>query len=119
MTAPEKVMQKIIFMATGVQHADPATVQKTFDEMVDNDETQDAESELRGGTEVTGLPCDYSRHYESKAVAAQMLDGSWVGWTYWFGGGKHGEPEAVQWIEDAYDVEMTEVQRVVREFKRA
>jgi hypothetical protein len=47
-----------------------------------------------------------------------MLDGSWVGWTYWYGGGKHGEPGSIKWVEDAYDVVMTEVQKGVKEFRR-
>lgn len=37
-------------------------------------------------------PC--SRHYESEAVA-MVCCGVWVGWIRWTGGGKHGEPEAM------------------------
>lgn len=61
----------------------------------------------------TGLPAPSSRHYESEAVAYQYVDGSWVGWSYWYGGGKHGEPEAIDWMEDAYDVNCTEEEKVV------
>jgi hypothetical protein len=69
----------------------------------------------------THLSCPSSRHYESDAVAAKAPDGSWVGWTYWYGGGKHGEPEAIDWIEDAYDVICAEEEKlvVVRTFKQA
>lgn len=74
---------------------------------------QDAKSEIRCGDVETNVPCDYSRHYESKSVAAQCPNGEWVGWTYWYGGGKHGEPDAIDWIEHAYDLECTEEQRVV------
>jgi hypothetical protein len=74
---------------------------------------QDARGEVRGGEVETGLPCQYSRHYESKAVAARAPDGSWVGWTYWFGGGKHGEPESIDWIDDAYDLTCIEEQKLV------
>ena len=42
-----------------------------------------------------------------------MPDGSWVGWTYWYGGGKYGEPEAIDWMDDAYDLACTEEEKVV------
>jgi hypothetical protein len=61
----------------------------------------------------TNLQRRDSRYYESESVAAQVLDGSWVGWTYWYGGGKHGEPEAVEWLEDAYNLECQEEEQVV------
>lgn len=48
------------------------------------------------------------RHYEYKEVAAEMPDGTWVGWTYWHGGGKFGEPRAIDWMNDAYFVEHRE-----------
>lgn len=63
-----------------------------------------AMSDVRESGMVTGLDAPYSRHYESEAVAVQCPDGSWVGFTYWYGGGKHGEPEAIDWVEYAYDV---------------
>jgi hypothetical protein len=85
------------------------------------DEMQDARNEIRCGGMDTGLPCDWARHYESKAVAAQAIDGSWVGWTYWYGGGKHGEPEAIDWIEYAYDLSCVEEEKLVtvRTFTKA
>ena len=76
-------------------------------------ELQDAMQEMRGGEVETGLKCEWSRHYESKAVAAKMNDGSWVGWTYWYGGGKHGEPEAIDWLEKAYDLDCKEEEKLV------
>lgn len=89
------------------------TVAELFDENNQEWELQDYISEMRSGEVETGLKCDWSRHYESKAVAAQMPDGRWVGWTYWYGGGKHGEPEAMPWMEDAYFLDCTEEQKLV------
>ncbi|WP_238920904.1 hypothetical protein [Achromobacter xylosoxidans] len=92
------------------------TVDKVYEEAELNDDgsLQDARSEVRSSGEETGLPVRFSsRHYESDEVAAQALDGSWVGWTYWHGGGKYGEPEAVDWIKDAYDVACAEEQKIV------
>jgi len=78
------------------------------------DDMQDARNELREGEVETGLKSKhYSRHYESKEVAAKLPDGSWVGWTYWSGGGKHGEPESIGWMDDAYDLSCIEEEKVV------
>ena len=74
---------------------------------------QDARSEVRCSGIETDIPAPSSRHYESESVAAQYIDGSWVGWTYWYGGGKHGEPEAIDWMDEAYDLSCTEEQVMV------
>ena len=61
-----------------------------------------------------------SRHYEEDYVVHQIED-KWIGWTYWHGGGKHGEPEAIDWMSDAefVEVDSEEVVTVVqRVFKR-
>ena len=69
---------------------------------------QDAIEEFRSGqVETPEIKCEWSRNYESKAVAAKMPDGSWVGWTYWYGGGKHGEPESIDWMSEAYELTVT------------
>lgn len=86
------------------------------DEMdeISEDDLRDALSELRDNyDEETVIPCDYSRNYESKSVAKKMKDGTWIGWTFWYGGGKHGEPEAIDWIEHAYYLDCNEEEKVV------
>jgi hypothetical protein len=121
MTPEQKLRAVILLKAFELAHDAPPerlaadNLQAEWDEFDerDPDNLQDARSEIRGGTAETGLPTPYSRHYESKSVAAQMPDGSWVGWTYWYGGGKHGEPGAVEWIEDAYALTMTEEVKTV------
>lgn len=85
-------------------------IERAYDDL---DDCYDAMSELREGEVETHLSCQSSRHYESKAVAAQLPDGSWVGWTFWFGGGKHGEPEAIDWMNTAYDLICTEKEKMV------
>jgi len=69
--------------------------------------------EFRAGEYKTDIQAEYSRHYESYSVATQMLDGNWIGWTYWFGGGKYGEPEAIEWIEHAYELEHLQEEKMV------
>ena len=119
MTPEQKIKHAIIVKAAefsdvtlnGDVTAD--NVDGLFDSLVDADGHWDAVSEVREGDCETGLPCEISRHYESKSVAAKMPDGSWVGWTYWYGGGKYGEPEAVDWMGDAYDLTCAEEEKVV------
>lgn len=77
------------------------------------EELYDYVYEFREGEVQTNIEADYSRHYESYSVAAKCPDGSWVGWTYWFGGGKHGEPEAIDWMEYAYDLDCVEEEKLV------
>lgn len=96
------------------------TVDAQYDELVELDLHWDYEIEFRCGQVETKLPCEYSRHYEAKSVARKMSDDTWIGWTYWYGGGKHGNPESVEWMEDAYELELTEIEKmvVVQEFKK-
>lgn len=69
------------------------------------DKLYEATNECRDlGIATQDVPCQCSRHYESEAHVAEMPDGSWVGWTYWYGGGKHGCPEEIDWIGGAFDV---------------
>jgi hypothetical protein len=91
---------------------DEAAIDVAYD-LADQDQLQDARNEVRTTGMETSLPCEHSRHYESEAVTAQALDGSWVGWTHWYGGGKHGEPESIDWIADAYDVACAEEEKLV------
>lgn len=122
MTARQRIMSEIISsLIEGNGHEidwkddiDSANVGDAWDSLNEQDWLQDSVSDFREGTEETGLDCDYSRHYESKSVATQLSDGTWVGWTYWYGGGKYGEPEAVEWIDDAYFLNCVEEEKVVR-----
>lgn len=96
----------------------PENLDDLWEAFQENDDG-DAISEVRSSGEETGLECEWSRHYESKAVAAQMPDGRWVGWTFWYGGGKHGEPSEIDWMDSAYFVSFIEEARVVKVFAKA
>lgn len=95
-------------------------IDETWEALVDSGEYWDAMSEVREGEVETGLRCEWSRNYESKAVATKLADGSWIGWTYWYGGGKHANPEEIDWVEHAYDVSCVEEEKlvVVRTFSK-
>jgi hypothetical protein len=88
-------------------------VDSAYSALVDSGSHWDAKSEIRASGYETDLPCDDSRNYESKSVAAKAPNGKWVGWTYWYGGGKHGEPDAMPWMENAYFVHCAEEEKVV------
>ena len=86
---------------------------------IENDYIDLKNYDFREGEVETNIQPSSSIHYESKSVAARMYDGSWVGWTYWYGGGKYGEPESVRWMNYAYHLECTEEEKlvIVRTFK--
>jgi hypothetical protein len=63
---------------------------------IPSDYLQDAKEQVRSGGVETGIAEHrYFRHYERREVAAKLPDGTWVGWPYWYGGGKHGCPEEI------------------------
>ena len=118
MTPEQKIKHLILLKASEwdgeeLGEVSAKNVDELYDRLVESDGHWDAKSEVRSGHVETGVKCEWSRHYESKSVAAQMPDGSWVGWTYWYGGGKHGEPEAIDWMECAYNLACEEKEQVV------
>ena len=124
MTPQQKIKWAIINQAyLRAKYALPCVTKDNVDELydeLDDDEKQDALYDVRGGNFETGLPCESSRYYESKSVAMKMPDDTWAGWTFWYGGGKHGEPSSVGWMEDAYDLTCKEEEKlvIVREFTK-
>lgn len=117
MTPEQKLKWAILQVIASWEKTEPVAINAdNIDALYDAanpDYRQDARSEIRSSGTNTGLPCQDSRHYEADAVAAMMPDGSWVGWTYWHGGGKYGEPEALDWMNYAYAVDCVEEQKMV------
>lgn len=119
---PEQRIKRQILIDADLHAKDGVRIEITADNVndlfeeakgEDGYDLQDPISEFRCSGEPTGLTCEWSRHYESTAVGRQLSDGSWVGWTYWYGGGKHGEPEAVDWMDEAYDIDVQEEEKTV------
>ena len=50
--------------------------------------------------DIEGLTPGYSKHYEVDRVALKTKDGLYISWLYWHGGGKHGEPESIEWMRE-------------------
>lgn len=86
-------------------------VDLVWDHFVQSDLHWDYISDYRYGT-ATDLPTQYSRHYESKEVASKFGD-QWIGWTFWYGGGKYGDPGNIDWMGSAYFVECAEEEKLV------
>ena len=80
----------------------------------------DVMSDFRHGEFETGLPSQSSRHYEAREVGAALQDGTFVGWPEWYGGGKHSDPDAIDWMSEAYGLEVSQKEKmvVVRTFTR-
>lgn len=112
MTPQEKIKQKVVFHLTQKLMETPDRIEDAYDEL-DEDAKQNYLSELREGEYETDIPKEYCRYYETKSMAIEALDGSWVGFTYYFGGGKHSNPEEIEWMEDAYDLNMVAKEEVV------
>lgn len=114
MTAPQLLKAAIIMKVIEWQQAKEVlfldvtheNIDQAYDDVHELGLLDDAVYEIRQSGIDTGLPCPSSRHYECDAVAIQVGD-KWVGFNYWYGGGKHGEPEAIDWIDDAYFVKAT------------
>jgi hypothetical protein len=101
----------------------PDTADSAWQSALEDDNFFDAMNEVRSGGKPTDLYTEgyegYERDYDGKEVARQMPDGSWVGWTYWSGGGHHGEPGVVPWLGQAYNVTCKEELRLVLAFGKA
>lgn len=120
MTSAQKIKREILLLAKKrfrVDGLDCEIDDSNVDELyLKTEGLEDAISEIRCSGQETSIPTQYSqhsRHYDSHSVAFKTVDGSWVGWTYWFGGGKFGEPELIEWIEDSYDLNVTEQEKLV------
>lgn len=77
-------------------------------------EVIDDKEEFRCSGESTYFsPESISCHYECVQVAIKLSCGTSVSWTYWTGGGKHGNPDSIDWMEHAYEVDCKEEEKMV------
>ena len=124
MTPEQKIRYQLVLdcIANDYFVLDKELIDADIDDIIDEyeDEIFEYAYNFRCGEIETHIRKESSRHYESKSVATKLWDGTWVGWTYWYGGGKHGEPEAIDWMDSAYflNCEEKEVLQIVRTFKK-
>ena len=100
---------------------DVDNIDESYDIVCEEDLQWDILYGIREGQIETDIPSEISRHYESKSVAMQMTDGTWVGWTYWYGGGKYSEADEIDWMDKAYNLNCKEEEKVVvvRKFSKS
>lgn len=117
---PLQKLKWAILKKEGLLTIAPTTeiIESVWDAFNETYEAQDAKDEFRQGEEYTHIATQFSEHYECKPVAAEMPDGTWVGWNYWYGGGRHSEPSEIEWMEDAYEVSFHEETIVVKRFNK-
>ena len=117
MTPEFKIKKEIILLAIadGTVPADIRLEDTDIEDVYDHYELcyTDNHHEYREGQVENDIFCQDSRHYESRSVASKMSDGSWVGWTYWYGGGKHSDPDSIPWMEESYDLNCVETQETI------
>ena len=65
-------------------------------------------------TDLPERPSAHTKHYQSAEVATVLCDGKAVAWTYYSGGGKHGDPSELDWLDQAYFVDCEQVPKIVR-----
>lgn len=86
-------------------------IEAAFDLAVENDLHWDWENEVRESGIETELSADafWSRHYEVE-IRALLIDNQYVAYPFYYAGGKHGQPESVDWMKDAFFVDCEEKQ---------
>lgn len=126
LTAKQLILRHILLEAMDVGTIPQAEIDLTdiegqYGEANDGAVLQDYFYEFRTSGIETELETPSSRHYEVEHVARCLTGGAWVGWMYWHGGGKHGEPEAMPWLNTATLLEVDErpVMSVERTFRLA
>lgn len=94
-----------------------------IDTLFDDNEHDDAINEVRYWAEdVAGVPswCHYSwgRNYDVQVKAFILPDGRALAFCEMSGGGKHGEPDAYPWVQEAKFIKVTgKTERVIVEYQ--
>lgn len=94
-----------------------------LDSLFDHNAHDDAINEVRyGAVDVPGIAswCHYSweRSYEVDVKAFILPDGRALAFCEMSGGGKHGEPDAYPWVDEAKFIKVSGVEeRVVKTYK--
>ena len=120
-TAEQEILNQIYLNIKANEPSFPYNGGELTEEV--REEFSDAISEetenFRCSGEDTDFPNrEFSRHYDCEEVATVLDNGIAVAWTYWFGGGKHGEPSAIDWMDGAYFVDFAQETLIANVFKK-
>jgi len=114
LTSTQLIKKAIIQLLNDQNYVDyrqPVTtaeeIEAAYDLAVEKRIHWDMQEEVRSGGIETDLPAPHSRHYEVD-IHAQLIDSQWVGYNFFHGGGKHGQAESIDWMEDAFFVDCKE-----------
>jgi hypothetical protein len=117
---PEQLIKKAIVQRINEQNYDDfqqpietgEEIDAAYDLAVEKRLHWDFVEEVRSGGIETNLPAPFSRHYEID-IHAQLIDNQWLAYPFYYGGGKHAEPSAIPWMEDAFFVDCEEEQLTI------
>lgn len=123
MNAQQLLRKAILLKAVDFKNIEPFKDGLSGDEIDKLYESYDRWNELAdpwNEIRYSGIDCNleattWSRHYEvdSKAI---KIDDKWIQFDYYYGGGKHGEPENFDYIENAIIVDCTEEQITITKY---
>ena len=88
----------------------------------DSDIVREVIHEFRESGEEIDDKVQQDRYYCYQDVARKITgsDELYLGWTYYFGGGKHAQPAEVEWMEDCYLLKCRKVEetRIVKVYEK-
>ena len=93
-----------------------------LDDYIINHESFGALEDIRESGMTTNIIANGSSYYEVDFVA-RKFDGVWIGWEYYYGGGKHANPSgAIDWTGtaiflDVIEKEVTTIQQTFSKVK--
>ena len=116
MTAPE--LLESYFKKVAINWAEDDGISKDGEEydLIIEDFISEVQHETRRGDFETNITPPYLRHYEVKSVAMKLehedFDG-YIGWNYYYGGGKHSNPQELEWVCDAYFLKLVKEEKIL------
>lgn len=123
MNAQQLLRKAILLKAVDFENIVPFKENLSGDEIDRLYESYDRWNELAdpwNEIRYSGIDCNlkattWSRHYDvdSKAI---KIDDKWIQFDYYYGGGKHSEPEYFDYIEHAKIVDCTEEQITITKY---
>ena len=116
MTAPELLESYFKKVAIGWAEEDGISKDGEEYDLIIEDFISEVKHETRSGDFETNITPPCLRNYEVKSVAKKLkhedFDG-YIGWNYYYGGGKHSNPEELEWVGEAYFLELVEQREIV------
>jgi len=122
LTAPQKIIRHIFkrefdstdednYLKAFIQEFDEdddiLIIWEALDELVRRqflNKFKDEPSAIKIPNDIGGLVNGTIGNFQVRIEAQQLICGSWVAYSVYFGGGKHADPNTISWLDDAIDV---------------